>query len=327
FLALGWFLEEIHMTWVHLEKKRTRLRTYTKSLEDLCIQWLETASQERFRIEPLGLNWLGVTKIVLPEFESIPLTSCFLVTGRLVNGSSRDGIDMVKEDLDLEPKIDARMRDFLDDKLHDKNAKESWALLEDLALYDNERWNDPRDFAKPVKAISLPRDVPVVPMTLSIAWEISNKPLLNMHPRVLTKQEIRRFKAFDNLADLGSCVNIISLYLFKKLNIGLLEDADHIFGLAGGTKSYPIGIVKDVEVRIGKLNLLNDFYVIDIKKDPETPLLAGRGFIETANAVINYRKSKIEVGEGITRSVFGVKGFDLGKEEAPYWTTVGEKES
>ncbi|GKE32693.1 hypothetical protein Tco_1452015 [Tanacetum coccineum] len=44
--------------------------------------------------------------------------------------------------------------------LHDLNAKESWALLEDLALYDNEIWNDPRDFAKSVKAIALPQDVP-----------------------------------------------------------------------------------------------------------------------------------------------------------------------
>ncbi|GJR87287.1 retrovirus-related pol polyprotein from transposon TNT 1-94 [Tanacetum coccineum] len=33
------------------------------------------------------------------------------------------------------------------------------ALLEDLALYDNEGWNDPRDFAKPVKAIFMPHDV------------------------------------------------------------------------------------------------------------------------------------------------------------------------
>ncbi|GJW42951.1 MAK10-like protein [Tanacetum coccineum] len=41
-----------------------------------------------------------------------------------------------------------------DGKLRDKNAKESWALLEDLALYDNESWNDPRDFTKQVKAIS-----------------------------------------------------------------------------------------------------------------------------------------------------------------------------
>ncbi|GJV86079.1 reverse transcriptase domain-containing protein [Tanacetum coccineum] len=37
-------LEEIHMTWAHLEKKRTRLRTNTKTLEDLCSQSLETAS-------------------------------------------------------------------------------------------------------------------------------------------------------------------------------------------------------------------------------------------------------------------------------------------
>ncbi|GKF21601.1 MAK10-like protein, partial [Tanacetum coccineum] len=45
-------------------------------------------------------------------------------------------------------------------KLCDQNAKESWALLEDLSLHDNESWNDPRDLAKPVKAITLPQDVP-----------------------------------------------------------------------------------------------------------------------------------------------------------------------
>nr|GEY73353.1 hypothetical protein [Tanacetum cinerariifolium] len=109
-------------------------------------------------------------------------------------------------------------------------------------------------------------------------------------------------KPFDTLADLGSRVNIIPLYLFKKLNIGLLEETDHIFGIADGTKSYPIGIVKDVQVHIGKLKLLNDFYVIDMKKDPETPLLIGRGFLATARV-------------------------DLGEEEAPYWTTLEKRES
>ncbi|GKE10077.1 hypothetical protein Tco_1413628 [Tanacetum coccineum] len=38
FLALGWHSEEIHVTWANLEKKRTRLQTYTKSLEELCIE-------------------------------------------------------------------------------------------------------------------------------------------------------------------------------------------------------------------------------------------------------------------------------------------------
>ncbi|GJZ82191.1 MAK10-like protein [Tanacetum coccineum] len=134
-------------------------------------------------------------------------------------------------------------------------------------------------------------------------------------------------KPFDTLADLGSCVNIIPLYLFKKLNIRLLEETDHIFGLADKTKSYPVRIVKDVEVHIGKLKLLNDFYVIDMKKDPETPVLVGRGFLAIANAFIDCKMDKIAVGEGITRSVFGVKGVDLGEEEAPYWTTLGERES
>ncbi|GKE52098.1 hypothetical protein Tco_1487254, partial [Tanacetum coccineum] len=34
--SLGWPLEEIHVTWAHLEMKRTRLRTYTKSLKESC---------------------------------------------------------------------------------------------------------------------------------------------------------------------------------------------------------------------------------------------------------------------------------------------------
>nr|GEZ65622.1 hypothetical protein [Tanacetum cinerariifolium] len=104
---------------------------------------------------------------------------------------------------------------------------------------------------------------------------------------------LRDSKPFDTLADLRSCVNIIPLYLFKNLNIILLEKTDHIFGLADETKSYLDGILKHVEVHIGKLKLLNDFYIIDMKKDPETPLLVGRGFLATANAVIDCRNAKI----------------------------------
>ncbi|GJQ91908.1 hypothetical protein Tco_0003047 [Tanacetum coccineum] len=52
-------------------------------------------------------------------------------------------------------------------KLRNKNAKESWTLLEDLALYDNKSWSNIRDFAKPVKAISSPQDVPMNKITSS----------------------------------------------------------------------------------------------------------------------------------------------------------------
>ncbi|GJV88405.1 retrovirus-related pol polyprotein from transposon TNT 1-94 [Tanacetum coccineum] len=125
-----------------------------------------------------------------------------------------------------------------------------------------------------------------------------NLPVLEVltHAQMLGNSE-----PFDTLASLGACVNIIPLYLFKNLNIGLLEETDHVFRLVDGTKSYPIEIVRDVEIHIRRLKLLTNFYVIDMKKDPETPLLVGRGFLATANAVIDYRKAKIAIGEGITR--------------------------
>ncbi|GJZ19127.1 ALP1-like protein [Tanacetum coccineum] len=44
FLALGWHLKEINLTWAHLEKKRTKLQLYAKYLEDPCMQSVETAS-------------------------------------------------------------------------------------------------------------------------------------------------------------------------------------------------------------------------------------------------------------------------------------------
>ncbi|GJV78803.1 retrovirus-related pol polyprotein from transposon TNT 1-94 [Tanacetum coccineum] len=49
------------------------------------------------------------------------------------------------------------------DKLRDKNAEESWEIIENLALYDHEGWNDSRDFVKPVKAISLPPNTSKTP--------------------------------------------------------------------------------------------------------------------------------------------------------------------
>ncbi|GJT58918.1 hypothetical protein Tco_1002451 [Tanacetum coccineum] len=44
YFSFGRHLDELHVTWAHLEKKQTRLRTNTKTLEDLCSQSLETAS-------------------------------------------------------------------------------------------------------------------------------------------------------------------------------------------------------------------------------------------------------------------------------------------
>ncbi|GKD06329.1 hypothetical protein Tco_1181303 [Tanacetum coccineum] len=157
------------------------------------------------------------------------------------------------------------------EKLRDKNAKVSWALLEDLALYDNESWNDPRNFAKPVKAISLPQDVMMNKITSSC--EICSGP-------------------YD------------TQYCMENLEQAFVDYAssrtDEARGLADGTKSYPVGIVKNIEVYVGKLKLLEEAYVINMKKDPTCPLLVGRGFLAIASAIIDY---------------------------TPYWTTLAKWKS
>ncbi|GJZ60203.1 hypothetical protein Tco_0616019 [Tanacetum coccineum] len=48
-------------------------------------------------------------------------------------------------------------------KLRDKNADESWEIIENLTLYDHEGWNDSKEFVKLVKAISTPQSTSKTP--------------------------------------------------------------------------------------------------------------------------------------------------------------------
>ncbi|GJR30112.1 hypothetical protein Tco_1106344 [Tanacetum coccineum] len=48
-------------------------------------------------------------------------------------------------------------------KLHNKNADKSWEIIENLALYNHEGWNDTKEFVKPVKAISTPQGISKTP--------------------------------------------------------------------------------------------------------------------------------------------------------------------
>ncbi|GJW20335.1 MAK10-like protein, partial [Tanacetum coccineum] len=297
-------------------------------------------------------------------------------------------------------------------------------------LYDNESWNESRDFAKPVKAISLPQDVlitsdrrlikhenqvhclmeahlapnpPIQVNKITSSCEICSGPhdtqycmenpeqdfveydarlfefeadfkkqqdemtikintflkVINDRMMVtLTSDMIKNPKLNVNLTSLVSSaysylmgdpqsssrplnsINSVKTFLthapicsamldkyVESLEFGknrLLEETDHVLGLADETKSYPVGIVKNTEVHIGRLKLLDDFYVIDMDKDPATPLLVGRGLLATASAVIDCKKAKIKIGEGITRLIFGVKEINVGDEEVPYWTTIGK---
>ncbi|GJT65207.1 hypothetical protein Tco_1016687 [Tanacetum coccineum] len=83
FLALGWHLEEIHVTWAHLEKKRTRLRTYTKSMK----------------------NRLDISLVNIEKRRDTPLLERkdIIDVGKLGSNKDNEGIEWldVEEPLDL----------------------------------------------------------------------------------------------------------------------------------------------------------------------------------------------------------------------------------
>nr|GEY64570.1 reverse transcriptase domain-containing protein [Tanacetum cinerariifolium] len=54
--------------------------------------------------------------------------------------------------------------------------------------------------------------------------------------------------------------------------------------------SKPIGIAKDVKVKVGMFHFLADFVVVDFKPDPRVPLILGRCFLKTGRALIDVHK-------------------------------------
>jgi hypothetical protein len=100
---------------------------------------------------------------------------------------------------------------------------------------------------------------------------------------------------------------LLSLSLYNTLKLGKLYETEEIIGLADGSVAYPVGVVKDVLVQIGKLTISADFHVLDMVCDTTCSLLIGRGFLATASAMIDCKESKIAVGEGETWYVYDVK--------------------
>ncbi|GJS65080.1 hypothetical protein Tco_0679644 [Tanacetum coccineum] len=77
-----------------------------------CPSWVLSEGLGMYSVEVWFLL-PGVGGIIEIPWPLISREVMKLATGRLVNGSSCDRIDMVIKNLDLEPKVDAMMRDFL----------------------------------------------------------------------------------------------------------------------------------------------------------------------------------------------------------------------
>ena len=94
------------------------------------------------------------------------------------------------------------------------------------------------------------------------------------------------------LLDLGASVNLLPYSVYKQLGLGELKPTNVTLSLADRSVKIPKGIVEDVLVKVDKFYYPIDFVVLDtepIASGPNhVPIILGRPFLATANAIINY---------------------------------------
>ena len=105
-----------------------------------------------------------------------------------------------------------------------------------------------------------------------------------------------------SLLDLGASVNLIPYSVYKQLGLGELKPTNITLSLADRSVKIPKGIVEDVLVKIDKFYYPVDFVVLDtepIASEPNhVPIILGRPFLATANAIINCRNGVMQLTFG-----------------------------
>ena len=95
------------------------------------------------------------------------------------------------------------------------------------------------------------------------------------------------------LVDFGASVNLLPYSVCVELGLGELEPTNITLQLADCSVKIPRGIVKDVLVQVNKFFFPVDFVVLDtqpiVNQGTQFPVILGRPFLATANAIIHCR--------------------------------------
>ncbi|GKE30413.1 reverse transcriptase domain-containing protein, partial [Tanacetum coccineum] len=108
------------------------------------------------------------------------------------------------------------------------------------------------------------------------------------------------------LADLGTSIKLMPLSIWKKLSLPELTPTQMILELADRSTTRPTGIAEDVFVRVGKFHFPANFVVVDYVFDPRVPLILGRPFLRSAQALIDVYGEELTLHVGDEAIIFKV---------------------
>ncbi|GKC83536.1 reverse transcriptase domain-containing protein [Tanacetum coccineum] len=76
--------------------------------------------------------------------------------------------------------------------------------------------------------------------------------------------------------------------------------------LANISFQYPVGIAENMLVEVGKFTFLADFVILEIEEDSKVPLILGRPFLHTADAIIRVKQKQLNLGVGTERMIINI---------------------
>ncbi|CAA7025707.1 unnamed protein product [Microthlaspi erraticum] len=102
----------------------------------------------------------------------------------------------------------------------------------------------------------------------------------------------------NSLCDLGSSVSLMPLSVAKRLGYHKYQACGISLVLADRSIRLPTGMLEDLPLRIGNVEIPTDFIVLEMDEEPTDPLILGRPFLATARAMIDVCEGTIELNLG-----------------------------
>ncbi|GJQ96638.1 reverse transcriptase domain-containing protein [Tanacetum coccineum] len=76
--------------------------------------------------------------------------------------------------------------------------------------------------------------------------------------------------------------------------------------LADRSFQYHVGIAENMLIEVGKFSFPADFVILEMEEDSKVPLILGRPFLHTADAVIRVKQKQLNLGVGTERMIFHI---------------------
>ena len=117
------------------------------------------------------------------------------------------------------------------------------------------------------------------------------------------------------LLDLGASVNLLPYSMYKQLGLGELKPTSITLSLADRSIKIPKGTIDDVLIQVDRFYYPVDFVVLDTEPvvvgPNHVPIILGRPFLATSNAIINCRNGVMQLTFGNMTLELNI--FHLGK--------------